>query len=85
MFLIQVHTHRPTFHTQVLGLLASALPSAIMADPDARQAWLVSVPRALSEEELIATLGQYGVRPYKVVLRRRGEGQASLTYAASIV
>jgi len=61
----------------LLVKLCSSNPGpSIMADP--RQLWMGNVPGGLSEAEVIATLGQYGVRPYKVVLRHRDGQQAGI-------
>ena len=44
-------------------------------EADPRQVWIGNIPACLSEEELIGILEQHHVRPYKVVLRRRGGDQ----------
>jgi len=65
----------PCGSSHVAWLHGSSWLSKLANMGDPCQLWMGNVPPGLSEQEVIATLALYSVRPYKVALRHRTGGE----------
>ena len=55
--------------TSASRLLMAAMAASGADDP--RQLWVGNIPQSLDEDEVLECLSMYGVRPYKLILRKR--------------